>query len=36
MKADTRKLDTFEAFQSGVETLKGFAERRRTYLLNYK
>ena len=36
VKADTRKLDSFEAFQNGVETLKGFVERRRTYLLNYK
>jgi hypothetical protein len=36
VKADTRKLDTFESFAAGVETLKGFAERRRTYLLNYK
>jgi hypothetical protein len=36
VKADTRKLDTYEAFQNGVETLKAFAEKRRAYLLNYK
>ena len=36
VKADTRKLDTFEAFEAGVETLKTFAEQRRAYLLNYK
>jgi spore coat protein CotH len=33
VKADTRKLDTFEAFQSGVASLKTFAERRRALLL---
>ena len=36
VKTDTRKLDTFEAFQTGLETLKAFATTRRTYLLNYK
>jgi len=36
VKMDTRKLDTFEAFQTGIETLKAFAEKRRAYLLNYK
>ena len=36
VRADTRKLDTFEAFESGVQALKSFAERRREYLLNYK
>jgi hypothetical protein len=30
---DTRKLDTFEAFQSGVDQLKTFAETRRAFLL---
>jgi len=34
VRKDTRKLDTFEAFESGVNTLKIFAERRRTFLLN--
>jgi hypothetical protein len=41
VKADTRKLDSFEAFQSAVEgvsgsgdSLKSFAEQRRAYLLN--
>jgi len=36
VKTDTRKLDTFEAFQTGLETLKAFAATRRAYLLNYK
>jgi len=36
VKADTRKLSTVEAFTSGVDMLKSFAERRRTLLLNYK
>jgi hypothetical protein len=33
MKVDTRKLYSFEAFQSGVTGLKAFIDRRRTYLL---
>lgn len=33
VKADTRKLDSFEAFTSGVADLRSFVERRRTYLL---
>ena len=33
VKADTRKLDTFEAFEAGVEDLKTFVERRRAALL---
>ncbi len=33
VRKDTRKLDTFEAFQSGVNSLKTFAERRRAFLL---
>src|SRR5205814_1842390 len=36
VKADTRKLDTFEAFESGLQALKTFVERRRAYLLSYK
>jgi hypothetical protein len=36
VKADTRKLDTNEAFDAGVATLKTFAERRREFLLTYK
>jgi hypothetical protein len=36
VKADTRKLDAFEGFESGVVALKTFAERRRAFLLNYK
>lgn len=36
VKADTRKLETFEAFESGLQALKTFVERRRAYLLNYK
>jgi spore coat protein CotH len=36
VKIDTRKLDTFENFQAGVDRLKDFVTRRRTYLLNYK
>ena len=38
VKADTRKLYSFEEFQSGVEGpggIKTFADRRRAYLLNY-
>lgn len=34
VRKDTRKLDTFEAFESGVGSLKTFAERRRAFLLN--
>ena len=34
VRKDTRKLDTFEAFESGVNALKTFTERRRTFLLN--
>jgi spore coat protein CotH len=33
VRKDTRKLDTFEAFQGGVEELREFVERRREYLL---
>jgi len=33
VRADTRKLNTFEAFGSGVGTLRTFTERRRGYLL---
>lgn len=36
VKADTRKLNSFEEFQSGVEVLKAFAEKRRAYLLGLK
>ena len=36
VQKDTRKLDTFEAFQAGVNTLKAFADQRRAYLLSYK
>jgi spore coat protein CotH len=32
VKADTRKLDTYEAFEAGVATLKDFVERRRAFL----
>ena len=32
VKADTRKLESNEAFDSGVERLKTFVERRRAYL----
>jgi spore coat protein CotH len=34
VEADTRKLDTFEAFESGVESLRLFAEQRRAALLS--
>jgi hypothetical protein len=34
VRKDTRKLDTFEAFESGVSSLKTFAERRRAFLLD--
>jgi len=36
VKADTKKLDTYENFEAGVAALKSFAERRRQFLLNYK
>jgi CotH kinase protein len=36
VKADTRKLDTFEAFGAGLQSLKTFVARRRAYLLTYK
>jgi hypothetical protein len=35
VKSDTRKLDTFEAFESGVEELRNFAETRRAMILAY-
>ena len=34
VRKDTRKLDTYEAFESGLNTLKTFTERRRAFLLN--
>ena len=33
VKADTKKLDTYEAFEAGLPALKSFAERRRAALL---
>ena len=33
VKADTHKLDTFELFGTGVDTLRTFVERRRAFLL---
>ena len=36
VKTDTRRLDDFDAFQNGMETLKTFAAKRQAYLLNYK
>jgi hypothetical protein len=36
VRKDTRKLDTFEAFEAGVNSLRAFAERRRAYLLSYQ
>jgi len=33
VKADTRKLESDEAFESGLQTLKTFVERRRAVLL---
>lgn len=33
---DTRKLDSTEEFEAGVETLKKFAEQRRAFLLEWK
>ena len=35
VKADTRKLDTFEAFHAGLAGLKRFVEQRRAFLLSY-
>jgi len=35
VKIDAKKLDTYEAFQSGVTALKTFAAERRAYLLEY-
>ena len=35
VKTDTRKLDTNEAFEAGVEALRTFAEKRRAAVLNY-
>ena len=32
VQADTRKLETYEAFEAGVATLKDFVERRRAFL----
>ena len=34
VRKDTRKLDTFEAFESGLNALKSFSERRRSFLMN--
>jgi CotH kinase protein len=36
VKTDTRKLDSYEAFETGLTSLKGFADQRRAYLLGYK
>ena len=36
VKSDTRKLDTFEAFRTGVVTLRTFVEERRKFLLEYR
>jgi len=36
VKADTRKLDSFEDFQAGVTALKTFVDRRKAYLAAYK
>ena len=33
VKTDTKKLDTYEAFEAGLQSLKNFAERRRVVLL---
>ena len=35
VKVDTRKLDSNESFDAGVEALRVFAERRRATILNY-
>jgi len=34
VRTDTRKLDTFEAFERGVDGLQAFVTRRRTFLLD--
>jgi CotH kinase protein len=34
VKIDTRKLDTYEAFEAGIEALRTFADRRRAFLLD--
>jgi hypothetical protein len=34
VRSDTRKLDSFEAFDEGLATLQSFADRRRTVLLD--
>ena len=36
VRTDTRKLDSFEAFQTGIAGLRDFVERRRAFLLAYK
>lgn len=36
IRKDTRKLDTFEAFESGDELLKQFADQRREFIRTYK
>lgn len=36
VKIDTRKLDSYEAFQASVEALKQFADERRAFIRNYK
>ena len=33
VKADTKKLDTFEAFENGLKSLETFVTARRAYLL---
>ena len=33
VREDTKKLDSFEAFQDGIGRLKIFADRRRAFLL---
>jgi hypothetical protein len=35
IKIDTRKLYSYEEFQTGLATLRRFVEQRRAYLLNY-
>ena len=36
VKRDTRKLDTYEGFQAGTESLKQFADQRREFIRTYK
>jgi spore coat protein CotH len=36
VKADTRKLDADDAFDAAIDALRAFADRRRTFLLDYK